>query len=516
MLGSGPYSIGSSVEFDWCAVNSVQAFAQDGFQTVVINSNPETVSTDFDNCDKLYFDELSLERVLDIIEIEQPDGVVLFAGGQVSNNLAAKLAQENVRIFGTSAEQIERAENREKFSQILDRLEIDQPQWRAFSKIERARSFAEKVGFPVLIRPSKVLSGAAMAVAKNEIELENFLSRAAKIDSDAPVVISKFETGAREIEMDAVAHKGEVVIWAISEHVENAGVHSGDATIVLPPQKTWLETVRRVKKITKQIAREIEITGPFNIQFLAKKNQIKVIELNLRASRSFPFVSKATGHNFVQIAAQAALGKVQPKSWRKKNYQTLDLDHVCVKVPQFSFSRLKNADPVLSVEMASTGEVACFGDDFHEAFLKAMIATGFKMPAQNICLSIGGLENKVEFLPSAKLLEQMGFALFATGGTAKFFQENGFQVEILHKVSASRTPNIADFILQKKLDLVICIPKNFAHEEITDGFKIRRGAIDANIPLIINLQVAKVLVDSLHKFSRQKDPFSIKSWCEFF
>lgn len=513
VLGSGPYSIGSSVEFDWCSINTVKTFQKEGFETVMINSNPETVSTDFDSCNKLYFDELSLERVLDIIEIENPDGVVIFSGGQIPNNLATGLSKKGVTLFGTKPENIDKAENRRKFSDLLDRLEIDQPKWKEFASIEEANQFADRVGYPVLIRPSKVLSGAAMSVAKNEEELLLFLTKAVKIDNDAPVVISKFEVGAREIEMDGVAMDGEMIIWAISEHIENAGVHSGDATIVLPPQRTWLETIRRIRVITKKLASALEITGPFNIQFLAKSNDIKVIELNLRASRSFPFVSKVTGHNFIEIAARASLGKAEKKSERKKKYQTLDLDHVGVKVPQFSFPRLQGADPVLSVEMASTGEVACFGDDFEEAFLKAMISAGFKMPKKNILISIGKLEDKIDFLKSARLLVKMGYKLFATPGTASFFQKEGLDVVILYKVSSGKPPTIIDYLAKKKLDLVINVPKSFAHDEVTDGFKIRRTAIDCNVPLITNLQVANALVRSIEKFIG-KD-FKAQSWDSF-
>jgi carbamoyl-phosphate synthase large subunit len=513
VLGSGPYSIGSSVEFDWCSINTVRSFAEEGYETVMINSNPETVSTDFDNCNKLYFDELSLERVLDIIEIEQPDEVVVFSGGQIPNNLAGKLANAGVKLFGTDPDNIDRAENRHRFSKLLDELEVDQPRWNAFASKDEAKKFADQVGYPVLIRPSKVLSGAAMSVAKNEEEMLIFLAKAAKIDSDAPVVISKFEVGAREIEMDAVAANGEIIIWAISEHVENAGVHSGDATMVLPPQKTWLETIRRIKKITKKLAKALEITGPFNIQFLAKNNDIKVIELNLRASRSFPFVSKVTGHNFIEIATKSALGNIEPLDKRRRKYQTLDLDHVGVKVPQFSFSRLHGADPVLSVEMASTGEVACFGEDFEEAFLKAMISAGFKIPQKNILLSIGKLKDKVDFEESAKTLQDLGYNLYGTEGTASVLREKGITIETLNKVSSGKKPNILDYLASKKLDLVINTPKSFAHEEITDGFKIRRSAVDCNIPLINNLQVAVALTKAIEKYGNQD--LKIKSWQEF-
>lgn len=513
VLGSGPYSIGSSVEFDWCSVATAKTFAAEGYETVMINSNPETVSTDFDTCNKLYFDELSLERVLDITEIENPEGVVVFSGGQIPNNLATGLFEAGVRLFGTDPKNIDRAEDRNKFSLLLDKLDVDQPVWNEFAKKEDAVKFAKKHGFPVLIRPSKVLSGAAMSVAKNEDELLLFLDKAAKIDSDAPVVISKFEVGAREIEMDGVAHKGEMVIWAISEHVENAGVHSGDATLVLPPQRTWMETIRRIRLITKKLAKALEITGPFNIQFLAKSNDVKVIELNLRASRSFPFVSKVTGHNFIEIAARATLDKVEPKEKRKKTYHTLDLDHVAVKAPQFSYSRLAGADPVLSVEMASTGEVACFGESFEEAFLKALISAGFKMPKKNILLSIGTMKDKVDFIESARDLVSLGYKLFATLGTAELLEKNGIITTVLHRASCGRHPDIMDYIQGKNLDLVINIPKNFAHDEETEGFKIRRAAIDRNIPLINNLQVANAFVRSIKKMTGKE--LEVKSWSEY-
>ena len=429
VLGSGPYCIGSSVEFDWCSVNAVQTLHKYKYETIMVNCNPETVSTDYDTCDKLYFDELSLERVLDIYELENPDGVIVSTGGQIPNNLVMKLDAAKVKILGTSAKSIDRAEDRHKFSQMLDELKIDQPRWKDFAEETRALNFADEVGYPVLVRPSYVLSGAAMAVAHNEERLKTYLARAAKISSDAPVVITKYETGAKEIEIDAVAQDGELLIYAISEHVENAGVHSGDATLVLPPQKLYLETVKRIKQVTRAIAKELKISGPFNIQFLAINNQIKVIECNLRASRSFPFCSKVTGYNFIQIATEAMLGIGE-----KRNYRTLDLDHVGVKAPQFSFSRLKGADPVLGVEMASTGEVACFGENLYEAFLKAMISTGFEMPKKKTALiSIGKLEEKADFLPSARKLVNMGYHLYATPGTAELFKENGLPVTVVYK-----------------------------------------------------------------------------------
>ncbi len=513
VLGSGPYCIGSSVEFDWSCVNAVNTLRKKKFETIMINYNPETVSTDYDTCDKLYFDELSLERVLDIYELENPEGVVPFCGGQIPNNLAKKLGESHVKIFGTTCESIHQAESRQIFSALLDTLEIDQPKWNEFSSLESAKHFSTKVGYPVLIRPSYVLSGAAMAVARSETELQSYLSKAIKITSEAPVVVSKFEVGAREIEIDAVAGNGELLIYAISEHVENAGVHSGDATVVLPPQKTYLETIRRVKSIAKELAKELKITGPFNIQFLAKDNHIKVIELNLRASRSFPFVSKVTGHNFIDIAMKAALGEVEPKQKRKKKYNTLDLDFVGVKAPQFSFSRLRGADPVLSVEMSSTGEVGCFGETLEEAFLKALISTGFRIPKKNIFISIGNTEDKVGFLESAKRLQNMGYDLFATSGTSDFLKDKEVSVQTLYKESEGKRPTTISHLQGSKIDLVINIPKSYAHEDITDGYQMRRAAIDGNIPLITNLQVAKLVVVSLQKWRNKELP--ITDWSHF-
>lgn len=508
VLGSGPYCIGSSVEFDWSCVNAVETLNAKGYETVMINYNPETVSTDYDTCDKLYFDELSLERVLDIYDQENPEGMVLYCGGQIPNNLAKKLGENGVRIFGTDPKNIDRAESRQIFSALLDELGIDQPEWKQFSSLNDAKKFANRVRYPVLIRPSYVLSGAAMAVALSEGDLENYLSKAVKISSEAPVVVSKFEVGAREIEIDAVAGNGELLIYAITEHVENAGVHSGDATIVLPPQKTYLETVRRAKQIAKQLAEKLEITGPFNIQFLAKNNDIKVIELNLRASRSFPFVSKVTGHNFIEIATRAALGDIDSKTKRQQQYQTLDLDFVGVKAPQFSFSRLRGADPVLSVEMASTGEVGCFGNTLEEAFLKSMMATGFRLPEKNILLSIGRSADKASFLEAAEKLQAMGYRLFATEGTHDFLKDHGVKTKCLYKVSEKKSPNLLDALKDGKLDLVVNIPRSYAHENLTDGYKIRRAAIDGNIPLLTNLQVAKLIVQSLAKWREKELPIS--------
>ena len=509
VLGSGPYCIGSSVEFDWCCVNAVKTLRKNGHEAIMINYNPETVSTDYDECDKLYFDELSLERVLDICDKERPNGVVVSMGGQIPNNLALKLHNAGVKIMGTSVNDIDKAESRDKFSALLDSLKVDQPEWKAFTKIEDAYKFADKVGYPVLVRPSYVLSGAAMRVAHTHEELEDFLGKAVKVNTEAPVVISKFLVGAREIEMDAVAFKGKTLIYAISEHVEDAGVHSGDATIVLPPQRTYLETLRRVKKIGKQIAKSLNITGPFNIQFLAKDNNIKVIECNLRASRSFPFVSKVTHYNFIDIATNAMLGKAD----KSIHYQTVDLDYVGVKFPQFSFPRLKGADPVLGVEMASTGEVACFGDDMEEAFLKAYLAVGYKIPKKNILLSIGRLKDKISMLETARQMTRMGFELYATEGTSTFLNENGVKVTMLNKISTHKSPNIEEFIRGKKIDMAVVIPTKYAHDEMTDGYNIRRMAVDANIPLFTNIQFAKTLIRSLGKY--KVEDLQIKEWREY-
>lgn len=512
VLGSGAYCIGSSVEFDWCCVNAVNTAAKEGYETIMINYNPETVSTDYDICDKLFFDELSLERVLDICEIEGEslEGVVVSTGGQVPNNLAMKLHRANINILGTSPTDIDRAENRHKFSEMLDKLEIDQPQWKELEKIDDVYDFVEEVRYPVLVRPSYVLSGAAMSVAYTKKDLDNFLGKAVKISKEAPVVVSKFETGAKEIEVDAVAHNGEVVIYAIAEHIENAGVHSGDATIVLPPQKLYMETIRRVKAITKKIAKELNISGPFNIQFLAKSNRVMVIECNLRSSRSFPFSSKVTGYNFIEIATysmlKASTGKVSKEGQQlldDKNYRTLDLDHVGVKAPQFSFPRLKGADPVLGVEMASTGEVGCFGEDLHEAFLKSMISVGFQLPKKGVLFSVGGVENKADLIPTAKRFSEMGFKIFATEGTADFFKEQGVACKKLHKFSSEEHPNIADAMMEGEFDLIINIPNSYSRSSVTDGYSIRRKSVDLNIPLITNVQVAKIVGTALEEYKME-------------
>lgn len=513
VLGGGPYCIGSSVEFDWCCVNAVKTLQSLGHETIMINYNPETVSTDYDMCDKLYFDELSLERVLDIYEKEKADGVLVSMGGQIPNNLVMKLAKAGVKILGTDAKDIDRAEDRNKFSAMLDTLNIDQPEWKELVNISDIEKFADKVGYPVLVRPSYVLSGAAMSVAQNAESLKVLLSKAARVNRDAPVVVSKFETGAKEVEVDAVAYKGETLIYAISEHIENAGVHSGDASIVLPPQKLYLETTRRVKMIAKEIARGLNITGPFNIQFLAKNNDVKVIECNLRASRSFPFASKVTGYNFIDIATRAMLGEKSVLSLRVNKPRTLDLDYVGVKVSQFSFPRLKGADPVLGVEMASTGEVACFGDDLHEAFLKAMISVGFSLPKKNILASIGRTEDKADFLPAARLFIKMGYTLFGTEGTAAFLRDNGIEVTTLYKIQSKKSPNILEALTSHGIDLVINIPKNYSRQESTDGYMIRRKSIDLNIPLITNTQVAKIMAEALSKY--KLEDLKIKSWKEY-
>lgn len=508
VLGSGAYCIGSSVEFDWCSINAVKALQARKFETIMINYNPETVSTDYDMCDRLFFDELSLERVLDIYELEKPQGVVVSTGGQIPNNLVMKLDHAGVKIFGTDASSIDQAENRHKFSQLLDTLEVDQPKWNEFADTEKAFAFANDVGYPVLVRPSYVLSGAAMAVAKNEETLRSYLAKAAKISHDAPVVITKFELGAKEIEIDAVAQKGELLIYAIGEHVENAGVHSGDATIVLPPQKLYLETIKRIRLITKKIAKSLNISGPFNIQFLAVNNAIKVIECNLRSSRSFPFSSKVTGNNFIQIATEAMLGVA-----KKQSYRTLDLDYVGVKAPQFSFSRLKGADPVLGVEMASTGEVACFGDDLHEAFLKAMLSTGFEIPKENVFVSIGKTEDKADFLPAARKLVGMGFKLFGTPGTAEFLKENEVPAEVVYGNDHPGGHTLGSVIRKGRIDWVINVPRNYSHEEMTLGYAVRRHAVDNNIPLTIDVKVAKLMVDTLEHYGI--DDLAIEPWSHY-
>ncbi len=506
VLGSGAYRIGSSVEFDWCCVNSVKTLKQLDYQTIMVNYNPETVSTDYDECDKLYFDEISFETISDICEKEKPVGIIISMGGQIPNNLALYLHNQGYRVLGTSALSIDNAENRHMFSKLLDDLQIDQPEWNELSSIQDAVSFAHSVGYPVLVRPSYVLSGAAMSVASNDHELEIFLNKATDISADHPVVISKFIENAKEIEIDAVAQEGELLVYAISEHVENAGVHSGDATLVLPPQRTFLETTRRIKKISRKIAQALKINGPFNMQFVAKNNDVKVIECNLRASRSFPFVSKIFKINFIDIATRVIMGHHVPRIDRS----VFDLEYIGVKAPQFSFTRLIGADPTLGVEMASTGEVACLGDDFEEAFLKALLSVGYRLPIRNVLLSTGPIESKADFLDSTRKLQEMGVKFYATGGTARFMRDNGLDVEQLHWPLAKKTPNVVDYITSNKIDLVINIPKNFQEEELTNDYIIRRKAVDFDVPLFTNLKLAIRFVDSISRKS-VKD-LQIKSW----
>jgi len=510
ILGSGAYRIGSSVEFDWCAVNATRTVRKEGKKAIMINYNPETVSTDYDECDKLYFEEISLESVLDIYEYEDASGAIVSVGGQTPNNIATKLFANGVKILGTSPQNIDKAEDRFKFSKLLDTIGIKQPDWRELTSFEDALSFCKDVEYPVLIRPSYVLSGQAMNVAHNEQDLKKFLTEATDISSEHPVVITKFITGAKEIEFDAVSDRGEVLAYAISEHVENAGVHSGDATLVLPPQKLYIETIRKLKKIGKAISEALEITGPFNIQFIAKDNELKVIECNLRASRTFPFVSKVYDINFIEIATKAMLGKRPPKVEKS----VFDLDYVAVKAPQFSFTRLHGADPVLGVEMASTGEVASFGDDLEEAFLKALLSTHFKLPKKSVLLSTGPLADKVSFLESTKVLISLGLTIYATPGTADFLTENGVQSTKLHFPLDEIKPNVVDYLREKKIDLVINIPKNFEKDELTNGYIIRRAAVDFAIPLITNLQVARLFVRSLEKQEQVQKATTWRSFIE--
>ena len=509
VLGSGPYRIGSSVEFDWCCVNSIIALRKLGYGTIMINCNPETVSTDYDICDKLYFDELNFERVLDICDKENPKGIIVSMGGQVPNNLALPLHKAGISILGTSPDDIDRAEDRHKFSQLLDDLGIDQPRWRELTSLEEAEEFANRVGYPVLIRPSYVLSGAAMSIALNNDELHNYLKKASDISREHPVVISKFITKAKEIEVDAVGKDGELYVYAISEHVENAGVHSGDATIVLPPQRTYLETMRRIKHVARRIASSLKITGPFNIQFIARDNEIKVIECNLRASRSFPFASKVFKLNFIDLATRCIMGADTPKVEKS----SFDLDYVGVKAPQFSFTRLKGSDPVSDVEMASTGEVACIGDSYNEAILKSFLSVGYELPKRSILLSTGPIESKAEFLESAQKLGEMGLTIYATGGTAKFLEENGVHTSILHWPLEEKEPNTMTYIADRMIDLIINIPKNYEKDELDNDYLIRRKAVDFNVPLITNLQLAKRFVEALSRCPL--DELEVKSWDEY-
>ncbi len=509
VLGSGAYRIGSSVEFDWCSVNAANTIRKNGLRSIMINYNPETVSTDYDMCDRLYFDELTLERVLDIADLEAPKGVIVSVGGQIPNNLALRLKDQHVPILGTSAEDIDRAEDRHKFSQMCDEMGIDQPRWRELTTIEDIYEFADEVGFPLLIRPSYVLSGAAMNVVSNKRELEHFLTLATSVSKQHPVVVTEFIENAKEIEIDAVAKDGEVLIYAISEHVEFAGVHSGDATMVFPPQKMYVETMRRIKKISKLVAQGLHITGPFNMQVMAKNNEIKVIECNLRASRSFPFVSKVLKVNFIEIATKVMLGL--PAEIPHKS--AFDLDYVGIKAPQFSFSRLQKADPVLGVEMASTGEVGCLGEDFHEAILKAMISVGYYIPQKNILLSTGDARSKADMLSAAQALQKKGYNLYATQGTADYLNQNGVRAEVLHWPDSELKPNTLDYIKEKKIDLVVNIPKNLSETELNNDYTIRRSAIDFNIPLITNARLASAFI---HAFCRlDKKDIKIKSWNEY-
>ncbi|MDZ7384935.1 MAG: carbamoyl-phosphate synthase (glutamine-hydrolyzing) large subunit [candidate division KSB1 bacterium] len=509
VLGSGAYRVGSSVEFDWCCVSAVRTLRELGYRTVMVNYNPETVSTDYDECDRLYFDELSFETVLEIYEKEDPVGVIISTGGQIPNNLAMKCHRAGVRILGTSPVDIDQAEDRRKFSALLDRLGIDQPEWEELVSMESAQEFARTVGYPVLVRPSYVLSGAAMSVASNDTELSRYLERAAEVSVDHPVVISKFYENAKEIEIDAVAKQGQLVVYAVTEHVENAGVHSGDATMVLPPQRTYLETMRRILQITRRVAEALRINGPFNIQFLAKDNDVKVIECNLRASRSFPFVSKIAKVNFIDIATRVVLGHEVPRNARS----LLDLEYVGVKAPQFSFTRLEGADPTLGVEMASTGEVACLGDDFDEAFLKALLSVGYRLPIKSVLLSTGPIESKAEFLGSARVLARMGIDLYATGGTCRFLEANGVQATHLHWPLSGKSPSTVEYIRRGKIDLVINIPKNYQEEELTNDYIIRRTAVDYNVPVITNMQLARRFVEALARKSLHQ--LQIKSWREY-
>ncbi|TCO10531.1 carbamoyl-phosphate synthase (glutamine-hydrolyzing) large subunit [Natronoflexus pectinivorans] len=510
VLGSGAYRIGSSVEFDWCSVNAVETVNEQGFRSVMINYNPETVSTDYDVCSRLFFDELTLERVLDIADLESPKGVVISMGGQIPNNLAMRLHRQNIPILGTSPEDIDRAENRQKFSSLLDDLKIDQPRWSELTSIEDIYTFVDEVGFPVLVRPSYVLSGAAMNVVSNREELQHFLELAANVSKQYPVVVSEFIEQAKEIEIDAVAKNGEVVAYAISEHIEFAGVHSGDATIVFPPQKIYIETIRRVKQISRKIAAALNISGPFNMQLLAKDNDIKVIECNLRASRSFPFVSKVLKVNLIDIATRVMLGLPV----EKPNKSLFELDYVGIKAPQFSFARLLQADPVLGVDMASTGEVGCIGTNYYDAVLQSMLSVGYRVPEKNILISSGPLRDKIELLSSARLLSEKGYNLFATSGTHRFFEENGVKTTLLHwPDEPEKQPNTMDFIRDKKLDLVINIPKNLTKGELKNGYQIRRSSIDFNIPLITNARLASAFINSFCRMSM--DDISIKSWDEY-
>jgi carbamoyl-phosphate synthase large subunit len=497
------------VEFDWCSVNALETIRKRGWRGVMLNYNPETVSTDYDMCDRLYFDELTYERVMDIIELENPHGLVLSTGGQIPNNLALSLDKAGVPILGTTADSIDNAEDRHKFSSMLDRLGIDQPRWKELTSLSEINAFADEVGFPVLVRPSYVLSGAAMNVCSNPAELTTFLKVAANVSQKHPVVVSEFVRHAKEIEIDAVANRGEIVTYAISEHIEFAGVHSGDATIQFPPQRLYVETVRKIKRVTRDIAQALQITGPFNIQFLAKDNDIKVIECNLRASRSFPFVSKVLKLNFIELATRIMLGEEVEKPQKS----AFDLDYVGIKASQFSFSRLQKADPVLGVDMASTGEVGCIGDDYYEAVMKSMLSVGMRIPKKNILLSTGETRSKVDLLDACRLLQEKGYTIYATEGTHKFLNDN--QIPSIHVAQPSESGklNALDMIHKKQIDLVVNIPKNLTVDELSNGYKIRRGAIDFNIPLFTNSRLASAFIHAFCEIDLNKIP--IKSWDEY-
>ena len=509
VLGSGAYRIGSSVEFDWCGVQALNTIRKEGYRSVMINYNPETVSTDYDMCDRLYFDELTFERVMDILDLENPHGVIVSTGGQIPNNLALRLDAQKVNILGTSAKSIDNAEDRDKFSAMLDRIGVDQPEWSALTSMEDINAFIEKVGFPVLVRPSYVLSGAAMNVCSNQEELERFLQLAANVSKKHPVVVSQLIEHAKEVEMDAVAQNGEIVAYAISEHIEFAGVHSGDATIQFPPQKLYVETVRRIKRISRQIAKELNISGPFNIQFLARENDIKVIECNLRASRSFPFVSKVLKINFIELATKVMLGL--PVEKPEKNL--FDLDYVGIKASQFSFNRLQKADPVLGVDMASTGEVGCIGDDTSCAVLKAMLSVGYRIPEKNVLMSTGTLKQKVDLLQAARALKAKGYDIFATGGSSKFLAENGVDNTRVYWPSEEGQPQALEMLHKKEIDMVVNIPRDLTPTELENGYKIRRAAVDLNIPLVTNARLASAFINAFCSMSI--DDIAIKSWDEY-
>ncbi len=510
VLGSGAYRIGSSVEFDWCGVQALNTIRKNEFRSVMINYNPETVSTDYDMCDRLYFDELTFERVMDIIELENPHGVIVSTGGQIPNNLAMRLDSERVPILGTSAKSIDNAEDRDKFSAMCDRIGVDQPAWAALTSMDDINQFIEKVGFPVLVRPSYVLSGAAMNVCSNQDELERFLQLAANISKKHPVVVSKFHEHNKEIEMDAVAKDGEIIAYAISEHIEFAGVHSGDATIQFPPQKIYVETVRQIKKVSKKIAKELNISGPFNIQFLAEQNHLRVIECNLRASRSFPFVSKVLKLNLIELATKIMLGL--PFERPEKNL--FDLDYVGIKASQFSFNRLQKADPVLGVDMASTGEVGCIGDDTASALLCAMLSVGHRIPKKGVLLSTGPGKQKADMLRAAQQLIEHGYQLYATGGTSRYLEENGIKNTLVHWPSEEGAqPQALDLLHSHDIDMVVNVPKNLSVGELTNGYKIRRAAIDLNIPLITNSRLASAFIDAF--CTKSLDDIEIKAWSEF-